>query len=356
MPIANYGVLRARPIDRRLGAGNNPHYQIHCVTPDPEPQRGTPLSYRVAVNVKSRQQPSELLYLIEERFRHPITDLLETLAPGYHPLPRRPDAGGLDFIRGNLFNPMRMVPLPFNLPGPDNDLNEKFDAIAQRALADETAELFAFGATWGPEANRPDSYFGFSPGRGIHEIHMNQGNSSAFRDADGVWQDGGLIFHFPEQRQWIAVFTAFQSQAWHTDDTTGHALPGPAPQPGEDEHPGQPTDDELPTEAVPDGLVRIVAALVNPAASPEREVVTLLNRSNRDLDLAGWKLVDKQKAKMALTGRLAAGATTQVVVQSPMTLSNQGGIITLLDPQGRKIHGVAYTKQQARDVGWTIPF
>ena len=43
--------------------------------------------------------------------------------------------------------------------------------------------------------------------------------------------------------QWVGVFLAFQSQAWHTDDRTGHALAEPA---------------------VPDRTVRIVAALVNP--------------------------------------------------------------------------------------------
>ena len=61
----------------------------------------------------------------------------------------------------------------------------------------------------------------------MHDIHMNQGNSAKFKNDDGVWQDGGLIFHFPGLSQWVAVFLAFQSQAWHTDDLTGHALPAP---------------------------------------------------------------------------------------------------------------------------------
>jgi hypothetical protein len=39
-----------------------------------------------------------------------------------------------------------------------------------------------------------------------------------------------------------------------------------------------------------------------------------------------------------------------------MTLSNQGGIITLLDAKGRKIHGVSYTKKQAEAIGWTVAF
>lgn len=66
---------------------------------------------------------------------------------------------------------------------------------------------------------------GFTPGRGVHDIHMKQGNSPRFSKDDGVWQDGGLMFWFPKQGEWVAVFLKFQSQAIHTDDTTGHTLP-----------------------------------------------------------------------------------------------------------------------------------
>jgi hypothetical protein len=184
---------------------------------------------------------------------------------------------------------------------------------------------------------------------------MNQGNSGRFKGDNGVWQDGGLFVHFPNQSQWVAVFLAFQSQAWHTDDRTGDALAGP-PQPGEDEGWKIPRPGELPTEDVPDGLVRIVGALINSAVSPERESVTLLNASNRAISLAGWQLADKQKSKMPLAGTLEAGQTVRVDVRAPMVLSNKGGIITLLDERGRKVDGVSYTKDQARHVDWTIVF
>ena len=137
---------------------------------------------------------------------------------------------------------------------------------------------------------------------------------------------------------------------------TGHALPKPPDQPGDGEEPNIPTPGNLPTEDLPDGLVRIMAALVNSVQSPEREFVTLLNTSNREINLAGWKLADKQKEKMSLSGKVSAGATLRVEVQKPMALSNKGGIITLLDTQGRKVHGVSYTKKQAQAVGWTLAF
>jgi hypothetical protein len=45
-----------------------------------------------------------------------------------------------------------------------------------------------------------------------------------------------------------------------------------------------------------------------------------------------------------------------VRVSQPFALSNQGGIITLVDENGLKVHGVSYTKEQARNPGWTIVF
>ena len=59
--------------------------------------------------------------------------------------------------------------------------------------------------------------------------------------------------------------------------------------------------------AMPDGLVRIVAALVNDTRSPERE-------------------------------------------------TNQGGLLTLLNDQGLKVHGVSYSREQARRPGWSLVF
>lgn len=347
MPLKRYSVLKGRVVDVRLASGANPHYQLRVIDDDAE--------YRVAVNVRS-QDLSDLDYLIDSQFRHPLQDDLRERPLGLHTLERTPSGGGLDYIRGNVVDPRAFVPIPMNLPGPDNDLNEKLDHYAQRAMADESAVLYAFGEPWGPESQR-DKIFGFKPGAGIHDIHMNQGNDPGHSKDDGVWQDGGLLFHFPGQDQWVGIFLRFQSQAWHTDDTTGHALAGEGGGPPSDELPAEPLGpDTLPTSDRPDGLVRIAAALVNDTQSPERETVTILNTSPRELSLAGWHLADKQKHKMALSGALAAGATLEVRVAAPMVLSNKGGIITLLDDRGLKVDGVSYTRAQARHPGWTITF
>lgn len=343
MPIANYGVLKGRPISRRLGSGSSPHYQIEVVEED-----GT--HYRIAINVLSQTAPSEVMYYFKSFFVHPITDKLASLPSGFHPLSSQPDSGALDFIRGNLLQPGLMTPLPISANGPDNDLNDKLDGVVQRAMADEESFVYAFGQRWGPE-DKADKYFGFKPGNGIHDIHMNQGNLGGFVKDDGVWQDGGLIFQFPQQTQWSAVFLKFQSQSWHTDDRTGHTLN----QPGDGDN-VNPDFVPNPTDILPDGLVRIVAAMVNSKESPEHEWLYLLNTSDRALALDGWQLADKQKAKQRLAGNLEAGAVLKVDIQPPVALSNKGGIITLLNDKGLKVHGVSYTREQAQHPGWTVVF
>lgn len=344
MPLKSYGVMKGRVIGSRPGTGPSPHYQINVVAGSTQ--------YRVAVNVKSQLAPSELLYLVVENFQHPLTVGLSELSHGFSEVPRRPGGIALDFIRGNLFQRTQMRPLPYSVPGPDNDLNEKLNAYVQRAIDDEDATIYAFGERWGPENDQRDRYFGFLPGNGVHDIHMNQGNVGRFTEQDGVWQDGGLLLHFPAMvgsggellfpEQWVGMFMAFQSQAWHTDDVTGHRL-----------MPEQPTGEE------PDGRIRIVAAMVNPRGDDAgRERVTLLNTTPDTIDLKGWSIADKNKRKTILASQeLCPGATALVMLSNEgAQLSNDGGIITLLDKQGLKIDGVSYTREQVARQGWTIVF
>jgi hypothetical protein len=237
-------------------------------------------------------------------------------------------------------------------------LNEKIDHYIQRALADEDAMLFAFGERWGPENGKKDKIFGFAPGNGVHDIHMNQGNVGAFVKDDGVYQDGALLIHFPQQDQWVGVYLKFQSQTWHTDDATGHQTrPGVSGPPSDSGQPSNPfAPGGRPTPEAPDGAVRIVAALVNAMESPEVETVTLLNVTNAAIDLAGWRLLDRDKRAMALSGILPPGETLRVVLKPPVVLPNKGGLVTLLNPDGLRVDGVSYTKAQASLPGYSVKF
>ena len=329
MPLAKYGVLVGKAVAaRRENSDDTPHYQVQL--------RAAGTSYRIAVNVKSSVAPSELLYLIKENFGHPILARLADLQEGFATLPSQPGGMALDFIRGNLFDRGEMRLLPHNVPGPDNDLSDRIEHYVNRAINEPGAVVFAFGQRWGPEQGQRDKIFGFQPGNGIHDIHMNQGNVAAYRHDDGVWQDGGLILRFPSSNQWVGVFLGFQSQAWHTDDATGHAI-------------------ELAEE--PDKTVRIMAAMVNPVGGgAEAESAILLNPTPKAIDLAGWKIADQQKRKCPLAGRLPAGGVLTVRLAAPTQLGNSGGIITLLDANGLKVDGVSYTREQAKREGWLVVF
>lgn len=331
MPLRSYGVLRGRPVARvREGpADASPHFQIHVVAEG--------VDYRVAVNVLSQLAPSELLYVAVDDFRHPMLEALPAV-DGWAALRSEPGSASLDYVRGNLFASTVMRALPPDVHGPDNDLADRLDHYVERAMADDSARLYAFGERWGPETGVSDKVFGFSPGNGVHDIHMNQGNSRGFVSDDGVWQDGGLLLHLPRTTSWVGIFLAFQSQSWHTDDATGHAISGPGPQPG-------------------DQRVRIVGALVNPMGpAPEAEVATILNASPEPIDLTGWQFADRQKNRCSLPAQtLDAGATCSCPLAEPVQLGNRGGALTLLDQAGLKVDGVAYTRDDVRE-GWTVVF
>jgi uncharacterized protein YukJ len=335
MPIKDYGVLKGKATQRILATKKSEHYQI-LVNEGNDPQR-------IAINTESAEPPSQVLYYADDDFHHAITDMIlqAQLSDGYTPLPSKPDGLALDFIRMNLFDVSQMVPLDGVSTGDNNDLNDKLDLFVQQAIADDDAVIYAFGQHW-VDAGGADQYFPeIDPSTGIHDIHMNQGNPQGnyFKD-NGPYQDGGLIFHFPSRNRWAAVFTAFQSESFHTDDTTGDPLND---LPHND--PGQPEN------STP---IRIVAAMINPKGKdPGKEYVILLNKSDSDINLSGWQILDKQNNRDTIGDQsIPAGDTLKVKLNGKgAQLSNNGGIITLLNKAGLKIDGVTYTQKDAQKEG-----
>ena len=237
MPIKSYGLLKGRAVAGKLAGrgGGKPHYQIHLVA------RG--VDYRIAVNVVSDQSPSELLFLLDPDFTHPMLPALAVAQDGFTSVPSRPGGLALDFNRGHLFRPQDMKALPVQAPGPGNDLFEAFDPYVHQAI-ERGADLFAFGSRWGPEAGMADDYFGFEPGNGIHDIHLNQGSPAPHNSDNGVWQDGALFIHTPGDGKWLAFFLAFQSQFAVTDDHGNPVAGSPkfGSVPGHPAHPAQAED------------------------------------------------------------------------------------------------------------------
>jgi uncharacterized protein YukJ len=333
MAIERYSVLRGTVLDSKPGRGGDNHYQILVGVGDDR--------YRVAINVQSDQSPHEVLYYIDEDFHHPLLDRLARLPEGMRGLESAPGGVALDYVRGNLFDVAKLKPLAKDVDGPDNDLNEIIDSsVAHAREAAAGASLFAVGAAWGPEADKPDRYFGFRPGAGIHDIHMNQGSVGPHSGDNGVWQDGGLFVHVHTPDRWIAVFLAFQSQRFHSDDRFGEAL--------------MPPRWSLPRELTG---VRILAATPD-VGQTGGGTVLLMNTSDLPVSLEGCALVDELERRQPLRkATLRAGQVHAVRLsgRAAQLTPKRGGLLTLVDERGMKVHGVAYTRR-TKQAGWSIVF
>ncbi|WMW21585.1 DUF2278 family protein [Methanolobus mangrovi] len=345
MSLENYGVLKGRPKDCKCGKGKSSHYQVLVHDGKNE--------HRVAVNVSSREDPSELLYFVDDNFSHPITDKLQNLEMGYKRLDNTSREIRLDYVRGGLFDVSKMLPLKCDIPGPSNDLNELIQKYVKQAVSMSSSMIYAFGERWGPESFLPDSFFGFRPGSGIHDIHMNQGNSSKWQGDDAPNQDGGLLIHLPEENRWVAIFLAFQSQCFNTDDFTGHCMP-------DGKKITNKSCDEsniTPDITVPAGSVKIIAALVDPiGVDMGKEAITLFNASPEDINLDGWYIQDGPGRKSLLKGEISTGSGTRILLSGKgVILSNNGGQISLYNNKGALMHEVKYTGREVRS-GWTVVF
>ncbi|HEX2911331.1 MAG TPA: DUF2278 family protein [Chloroflexia bacterium] len=347
-PKGRYYLLKCRVLEGKYGHDTNDHYQIRVTDNNQE--------YRITINTKSNLGKPDLRFLVVDNFVHPVTELLENNGEGvewgFTGIANLPGGLALDYIRGNLFDYNQMRVVPQDAPLPANSLYHQIDNYIQLAIHQRGAVLYAYGKKWQDSPHHPGpQYFDQPILAGLHDIHMNQGDDHpAYRSQNGVWQDGGLIFHFAAENRWVALFFAFQSQSFHTDDRHGNCLqkvPRAVPVPKWKD-----------SEAAEPDLV-IVAALVNPIGpDPGHETVTLLNLSNKEVNLDGWKLADKNKRVESLPDlTVEPGKTARITLSGDgARFSNEGGLITLLNPEGYKIDGVAYTRAQAKFQGRTITF
>lgn len=342
MSLKNYGVLKGIPSNFRNSWQANNHFQIKMDCKEAD-------FFRIAVNVRSQVVPKDLQYFLNPDFKHTILDKYTDLNWGFTQLESKPLKGSLDYIRANLFDITQMAIIPDEQDGKDNDLNDIFTFYVEKAKK-ENANIYAFGERWFPKNNgAKDKYFKDIPDQGIHDIHMNQGNplDGGFANDNGVYQDGGLLFHFASTDKWVALFLKFQSQAIHTNDQTGHPIADNDGVILDD------TNENLPETKTP---VYIIAALVNPAGEEKgKESIILLNTSAA-ISLENWKVLDSQKNTMTLSGSIDTGETKKIILTPNLSLGNKGGTITLLNDKGLKVNGVSYVKNDVKVEGEWVKF
>jgi uncharacterized protein YukJ len=329
-------------VDRRADpSGRSLHYQILL--------EGAGQQFRVAVNTRSgtsHARTAALLYFADDDFRHEITRRLDSVDDGYLHVDSVPHHLALDYQRGGMFDRRHMRRIPSSIPGPHNDLVDELDYFIDRLQTDPSCRLHAYGTRWGPEPQTPDQVFDFLPGNGIHDVHMNQGNADEHWHDNGIWSDGGLIFHEPGRDLWGAIFLAFQTQSWHTDDQGDPIL-----YPHEDDR----TRDSTKGDDVP--AARIIGAFVHPNERKSGvEHVAIRNEGEYPLDITGWRVLNRAGDELLLEGEVLPRSVRRFELPEDMQLSNRGGIIRLLDPSGQEIDGVSYTRHEARRKHGSLTF
>jgi uncharacterized protein YukJ len=81
----------------------------------------------------------------------------------------------------------------------DVDLVDYMKKVLDNAIA-KRAKIFLFGEPFPkPKPNQEPGY------QGIHDIHMNQGNTGQWIPDNGTYQDGGILFSFPDGH-WKEIF------------------------------------------------------------------------------------------------------------------------------------------------------
>jgi uncharacterized protein YukJ len=218
MPITNYSVLAGKPTSGKVVTGSSTHYQMTV--------QATGGPFTVAVNIQS-VDGSEVLYAIAENFTPPNPAALQALSTGMTALASAPGGLALDFVREQINGTpmitrqqMTLLPQfrPKGLSEEERMLSRARASALQNAvvtllnmtIADNDGMIYAFGSAYA-DRGKVD---------GIHDIHMNQGNPANNHGADnGVWQDGAIFIHLPSKATWTAIFIAFQTESWNTDNS-----------------------------------------------------------------------------------------------------------------------------------------
>ncbi|KAJ5570146.1 uncharacterized protein N7459_009576 [Penicillium hispanicum] len=233
--ISHYGVWACTPTSYEAQTvkqdPKSPHIYLHFTDDSASSKK-----LEAAINVKSTDKDTRLVFWVTRNFTSTITQTLSDLNEGFH-LAQSSSAGdsndsshdshgrshshrrhhrhsrreestlqGLDYLRTKgLLDIESGQVLPSDVPGPNNDILDKLEPILTDAI-DNKATAYIFGSSYGS---------------GIHDIHMNQGSLPSYDN--GIYEDGALLFKF-DDGHWEAVFLAFASQKIPTDDQ-GEAEP-----------------------------------------------------------------------------------------------------------------------------------
>lgn len=350
MPIEGYGVWVATPtVFTSERTGKSPHGTLVF---DDGSTKYKELSS--AINVKSTGSDSRLVYWSNRNFQHAITQKLQDVEKGFHSITgsdQGPNGIALDLLRGNLVDLTKGTILSTNVDGPDNDIVDHLTEIFSDAITAK-ATVYLWGQQYSPT---PD---------GIHDIHMNQGNSgkSSWTKDNGIYQDGSFMLKYPDGH-WEAVFLAFASQATKTDDggqpesnaeTFAQLLNAPAQsnkQQTSGHHRGHghgkhEKHHELCRFAT-QSLSKASPITVGVTTHDEAKLASHIRVHDPDQkrDMKGWSVFDQDGTSHGLTSAEAhAISNGDPVDLHDLSLQPEGGSVSLKDAEGKLVSEIVYSK------------
>ena len=187
-----YGVVVGKVIKTHDERNDNtPHYYLTV-------DAGNSGEYTVPINVRSKDKHRpDLLYYSDENYNAKAITILPTLESGFHEINyhsgEKADIA-VDFIRSRLFDPKKMKIVRSNQTGPDNDLSDFINKYMKKAEGNPEAIIYAYGTHF------------TTNGKGVHNVHMNQGNTKYSPEENDIFHDGCVLIHFRDEDKWIAYF------------------------------------------------------------------------------------------------------------------------------------------------------
>jgi hypothetical protein len=235
----------------------------------------------------------------------------------------------------------------------DDGLVHRLSAMLQLAKAQDCDVFFYGNAFAKDDPHQTDAAFGYTPPTpfGLDNIHMAQGDPRALDvrlHENGVWHDGACFIWDAREQRMSAIFLAFQSQAWHTNDS-GDLIYGA-------------TGCEAPLYDFGSGAFAPLPALKRAAEitsahrAPDGScAVVVANMTAEALDLTNWRvLVDAERIYSLPATPLPPGHPLGAALPAG-ALSDGGGVVTLLNPGNLRVDGVAYLGGDPK-AGWSTSF
>ena len=234
-----------------------------------------------------------------------------------------------------------MRPLPPDVAGPDNDLADLLDHYVQRAIGGRRTPRCTRSASAGARRRDRGQGLRLPPGqrraRHPHEPGQQRRDSPA-TTASG--RTAGCCCTSPARRDGLA--SSWRSRARPGTPTTDRARPRTSAAPSQEDG----ADPRHCGDGQP-GRSRARARGASCCSTPRRI---------RSTWRAGGSWTGAVRRCPTPAATIAAGPDARGGAAPGGPAEQQGGVITLLDADGLKVDGVAYTRDQARREGWSTVF